>query len=266
MMYAAGNIAKCTNNRDDLAAQLMTDADAWVAALGDNAFDHGTAADYTNCYDPTWGGARKAKTFAAMGNHEYDTGSAIDAFTYFGDRAGPAGLGYFSQDVGEWHVIVLNTNGTFVSYAAGSPQDQWLAGDLAANTKKCTMAIWHDPMFLSSADTPGFTVRSTQKVIWDRLYAADVDVVLNGGQHHYERMAPMNPDGGRDDAKGIREFNVGTGGESVVAPTASTHPNSEVRSTAFGILQLTLRADGYDWKFLPIQGQTLDESGTGVCH
>jgi hypothetical protein len=162
-------------------------------------------------------------------------------------------------------VIVLNDNPAFVPFAAGSAQDQWLVADLAANTRRCTIALWHQPRFFSS-NTAGFTSSSSRKILWDRLHAAGVDVVVNGNQYHYERLAPMRPDGTPDDSTGIREFNVGTGGESLALPTVAIHPQSEVRAAVHGVLSLTLRADDYAWSFIPIAGSTFTDSGSARCH
>ncbi|HSA54843.1 MAG TPA: metallophosphoesterase [Gemmatimonadaceae bacterium] len=259
---AAGNVVSCGMTNDEATASLL-DSVSTVFALGDMVV--GTAADvYDRCYDPSWG-RHKEKTYAVLGNHEYSTGSASSTFSYFGTRAGPPDLGYYSVDVGDWHIIVLNDNANFVPYAAGSAQEAWLSTDLAANTKPCTMALWHDPLFLSS-NTAGFTVRPSRKSIWALLYAANVDVVLNGGQHHYERMMPMDPDGNVDEARGVRQFNVGTGGESVAEPTVAIHANSAVRSATYGVLIMTLKANGYDWAFRAIPGQSFTDSGSGTCH
>ena len=162
-------------------------------------------------------------------------------------------------------IVVLNDNNDFVPNAAGSAQDQWLVADLAANTKQCVMAIWHQPRFFSS-NTAGFTSRLSRKIFWDRLYAAGADVVLNGHQHHYERFHPMNPDGVRDDANGIHEFIVGTGGESTATPTLEIHPNSIVRQGTFGVIKMTLGPGTYSWEFIPMQGQTFTDSGSASCH
>src|SRR5439155_321872 len=146
-----------------------------------------------------------------------------------------------------------------------SAQDQWLQGDLAANSKKCTLAFWHVPRFFSS-NTPGFTSSGPIKAIWNRLYAAGADVVLNAQQHHYERFAPMNPAGLVDPAYGIKEFNVGTGGEGLATTDTVVAANSEVLAFAFGVLKLTLYADRYTWQFVPMRGETFSDVGSGTCH
>jgi hypothetical protein len=196
-----------------------------------------------------------------LGNHDYADGNGTAAFDYFGDHAGPRGLGYYSYDLGEWHVIVLNDRGRS---SIDGAQLSWLATDLAASTKRCTVAMWHVPLFLSS-NTTGWTSNPNQKPTWDLLYGAGVEVVLNGQQHNYERFAPMKPDGTVDQAAGIRQFNVGTGGESVDEFT-EIHANSEVHEAVFGVLKLTLKRDGYDWQFIPVPGSTFSDTGSGTCH
>lgn len=261
---AAGNIATCGTNNDEATAKLLDGLPGYVFALGDQVIPH-TNADsmYTNCYEPTWG-RHKARTYAVMGNHEYGTGTADVTFRYFGPRAGEGSQGYYSFDIGEWHVIVLNDNAGFVPIGTGTAQEAWLKADLAANTKKCTIAMFHQPYYLSS-NVPGFTVRPTLRSTWRVLYEAGVDVVLNGHQHHYERMQRLDPEGTPDDVKGIRQFNVGTGGESVAMPSVIS-PFSEARAAVFGVLKLTLKPTAYDWEFLAIPGASFTDSGSGTCH
>jgi hypothetical protein len=269
-MLAVGDIASCASNDldDEMTAriadaQVLANPNAVVFTLGDNAYPSGRAEDYANCYDPTWG-RHKGRTWANVGNHEYDTGTADPTFDYFGDRVGPRGKGYYSLNIGDWHIIVLNDNASQVPIAAGSEQDQWLQADLAANTKLCTLAIWHQP-FLYSSNVGSTMKRSSRKILWDRLWAKHVDVVLNGHEHQYERFAPMNPAGASDPAGGIRSFIVGTGGESVRLPTGRA-ANSEVLTAAFGVLKLTLGGGWYEWEFMPVAGETFTDSGSGVCH
>jgi hypothetical protein len=234
----------------------------WVAALGDNVRESSTLADYNSCYEPTWG-RHKSRTFAVLGNHDYDAGTADGTFDYFGDRAGPRGQGYFSQDIGNWHIIVLNSNDDQVGVAAGSPQDQWLVADLAANTKPCILAMWHHSMFQSGQPGTGL-VRSQMRNFWSRLFGAGADIVLSAQGHHYERTTTVAPDGAWHEM-GIRQFNVGTGGEVVQMPT-NMFGASESVGAAYGVLKLTLRPDGYDWEFLGVPGETFTDSGSNPCH
>jgi PKD repeat protein len=267
VFVGAGNIASCSAGaflRAEATAKLLDATPGTVFTAGDNAFPNGLLSEYQNCYQPNWG-RHKARTYATLGNHEYNSGNANGAFDYFGDRVGPRGLGYYSYDLGDWHVIHLNDNIGFVSISAGSAQDQWLVADLAASTKQCVIAIWHTPLFLSSDET-GYIDNPSRKILWDRLYAAGADVVINAQQHHYERFAPMRPDATPDAQFGLRSFNVGTGGESIAVPTRSIHPSSQVRGGDFGVLKLTLSAGGYSWAFLPIAGATFTDAGSGTCH
>jgi len=265
VLVAASNIATCANAFDEATARLLDNIAGTVVAVGDNANPNGTAADYANCYDPTWG-RHKARTYAVLGNREYDTGTADAAFDYFGSRAGERGTGYYSFDLGDWHVIVLNADGTYnkVPYGAGSAQELWLKADLAANTKRCTLALWHQERFFSSG-TAGWTSSAAVKILWDDLSAAGADVVVNGQRHQYERFAPQTPAGARDDASGIRQFIVGTGGESVGASSVVA-ANSEALAAVRGVLKLTLESGGYSWEFVPIAGATYTDSGSGACH
>jgi hypothetical protein len=271
VFVGAGNIATCGNNKDEATAALI-DAlpNATVFTAGDNAFGgirytDGSDSAYINCYGPSWG-RFLTRTYPVLGNHDYVTPNARGAFDYFGGRLGPPGLGYYSYDLGTWHIIVLNDHGSDSTFLdPGSPQGQWLAADLAAHTNVCTAALWHIPLF-NSSNVPSWTSSPSHKPVWSTLYAAGVDVVINGQQHNYERFKPMTPDGVVDTARGIREFNVGTGGESVENFTVSIHPNSETRAGVFGVLKLTLKATGYDWQFLPIPGSNYSDSGSGTCH
>jgi hypothetical protein len=260
-VIVAANIARCAVPYDQQTAALLDTMPGTIITAGDDAFPFGTAANYSQCYDAFWG-RHKARTWASLGNHDYDSSSTGQfAFDYFGERAGPRGKGFYSMNLGAWHVIVLNDN---ISFTQNSEQETWLRADLAADTAKCTLAIWHQPLFLSS-NTAGFTSRSLAKILWDDLYAANADVVVNGHQHDYERMAPMDPAGNRDDARGIRQFNSGVGGDSYIQPTVR-HPNSETWGTDFGVLRLTLRDADYDWQFVHIAGASYTDQGSGTCH
>ena len=268
VLIGAGDIAMCGSTAAaqlDEATSKLLDAhpDATVFTAGDNAYSHGSASDYAKCYEPTWG-RHKSRTFATIGNHEYDYGNANPTWDYFGKRAGPRGKGYYSFDLGEWHVIVLNDNSAYTPIGSGTEQDLWLQADLARNTKKCTVAIWHQPMVFSSPTST--TYRSTRLNFWKRLYAAGAELVISGHHHFYERFAPMDPNRVVDEARGLRQFIVGVGGERSDAPTAYVAPNSEVRGSDAGVIKLTLRDDSYDWEFIPVAGGTFRDSGTGTCH
>lgn len=265
-ILAAGNIATCGTTNDEATAAILDTLQGTVFTLGDNVFPDGTPQAYSDCYEPSWG-RHKARTYATLGNHEYNTGTAAPSFNYFGDRAGAGDRGYYSMDLGNWHIVVLNINDATVNEATpfeGSAQDEWLQADLAANQKTCTLAMWHNPRFFSS-NTAGWTSNAYVLTVWNRLYDAGVDLVLNGHQHHYERLAPMTPTGSLDPDRGIPTFNVGTGGEST-EPMAAIAQHSLVRSHAFGILKLRLDAGSYSWEFVPTTPGEFTDRGTGSCH
>ncbi|HLZ45773.1 MAG TPA: PKD domain-containing protein [Gemmatimonadales bacterium] len=265
VLVGAGNIASGDRVSAQTAA-LIDSIDGTVFTTGDNAFPDGSDTAYANHYANTWGHFL-ARTRPTLGNHDYIDPNAKGSFDFFGDKLGTSGLGYYSYDLGTWHIIVLNDKGGMdPNYPALDPtQMQWLQADLDAHKNvKCTIAMWHIPLFNSSND-PNWTSSQSHKPIWDVLYAAGVDIVLNGQQHNYERFAPMNPSGVLDTATGIREFNVGTGGESVETVSVIA-PNSEAHAAVFGVLKLTLLTDGYNWEFVPVAGSTFTDVGSGTCH
>jgi YD repeat-containing protein len=240
---------------------------AGVLTLGDNQYDDGTLAKFQLAFHPTWGRV-KSIIHPGIGNHEYQTSGAVGYFDYFNGVAnsnGPAGergKAYYSFDVGAWHLIALNSNCSIVSCAAGSVQEQWLRADLAAHSNSCVLAYWHHPRF--SSGTHGNNP-ATQP-LWQALYDANADVVLNGHDHGYERFGRQDAGGALDSTRGVREFVVGTGGRNHYSFTGA-QPNSEIRnSDTFGMLRLALHANGYDWRFVPESGKTFSDSGSESCH
>jgi hypothetical protein len=262
VLVGAGDIASCSSSGDEATAKLLDGISGTVFTIGDNAYSSGTATQFKNCYDPTWG-RHKARTKPAPGNHEYLTAGASGYFGYFGVAAGDPSKGYYSYNFGDWHIVSLNSMCEKVGgCGATSPMVTWLKQDLAANPRKCTLAYFHHPLFSSGdhGNTP--KMRPT----WDALYAANADVVLNGHDHSYERFAPQNPSGKLDTARGIREFVVGTGGGSL-RPFDDIQANSQVRNaTTHGVLRLTLNPDSYAWKFVPVAGKSFTDSGSRSCH
>jgi 3',5'-cyclic AMP phosphodiesterase CpdA len=208
-----------------------------------------------------------------LGNHDYHSGPLPGTdcdpagqpsgyFRYFGAAAGPPNAGYYSFELGGWHFVALNSNCAAVGgCGAGSAQETWLRADLAAHPARCTLAFMHHPRFSSSYEQGKNTHLDA---IWRALYAARVELVLAGHDHVYERFAPQDPTG-RADPNGIRQFVVGTGGFSH-HPFFAVQPNSEVRNnTSFGVLRLTLRGAGYDWRFVAAAGGSFTDSGSGSC-
>jgi fibronectin type 3 domain-containing protein len=240
-----------------------------VLALGDEQYQNGGFSDFMNYYDKNWGRV-KSITYPAVGNHEYQTSGASGYFDYFNGvgnatgRAGNRNAGYYSFDIGTWHLISLNSNDacTIVSCSSGSAQDTWLKADLAAHPNYCTLAYWHHPSFNSGN---GGNLTAMKPLLQD-LYDADADVILGGHAHHYERFAPQNPSGQLDNSRGIRQFIVGTGG-AFWTSIGTVKANSQIRqNSTYGVLKMTLHPGSYDWAFVPEAGKTFTDSGTTACH
>jgi acid phosphatase type 7 len=262
VLLAAGDIASCASRGDEATGRLLDQLDGTIAGLGDYAYPNGSARDYRRCFEPNWG-RFKARIRPAAGNHEYRQRGAKVYFDYFGAAAGDPRTGYYSYNLRSWHIVVLNSNCRIVACAAGSAQERWLRADLAANGGACTLAYWHHPLFTSGANHGSAT---ETRPLFQALYDAGAEVVLAGHNHNYERFAPQTPAGALDTARGIRQFVVGTGGGSHYGFRRAKR-NSEVRDkTAYGILKLTLRADAYEWRFVPVAGKSFTDAGTAKCH
>lgn len=268
ILVGAGDIASCKNLAGaEATAKLIDQIPGTVFAAGDLAYEKGSTADFQNCYGSTWG-RFKSRTRPALGNHEYGQSKTATAyFQYWSGAAGAPEKGYYSYDLGAWHIVVLNTNCGAAGLGGcgdGSPEEKWLKADLAEHSGSCILAYGHHALF-SSGFFRRHAVHPELKQLWEDLYAAHADLVLAGHEHSYERFAPQDPNGNAD-AQGIREIVVGTGGRShemLGMPLA----NSEVRDwTSYGVIKLTLAPGKYTWEFIPAEGGTFHDSGSGTCH
>jgi hypothetical protein len=261
-LVGAGDIADCRTTAARATARLVSRRAGFVFTAGDNAYPNGTAADFRYCYAPSWGRFRN-RTFPAPGNHDLHRSHGRGYFDFFGKRAGKRGKGWYSADLGSWHLIVLNSNCDIVGCGRGSPQLRWLEADLAASRARCTIAIWHHPLFSSGKHGDAAVV----KPFWDALARAGAEIVINGHDHDYERFAPQTPAGRLDRSFGIREFIVGTGGGVLRDGFRSIHRNSEVHTTrTHGVLALTLHRAGYRWRFIRSDGARFSDRGSDACH
>jgi len=262
VLIGAGDIATCGARNDEATVALLEAHAGTVFTAGDNAYEHGSPAEFRDCYDPSWGRVKDRTLLPAPGNHDYETGGAAGYLGYFGTAAEPDGSTWYSRDIGAWHVVVLDANCAEPKVGCGpnSRQVRWLRADLAASDARCTLAIWHQPRFSSGQHGDDPSVAG----LWDALYAARADVVVNGHDHDYERFAPQDPGGHADPANGITEIVAGTGGAEL-RPFATRAANSVAGTDSmYGVLQLTLGATGWESRFLPVGGGARDEA-TGTC-
>jgi acid phosphatase type 7 len=252
VLVGAGDISKCSNDNDTKTAKLLEGISGTVFTTGDNVYESGTASQYTNCYKPTWG-KYKNRTKPVPGNHDYQTAGATGYFNYFGVPK------YYAYNSGDWRIYALNSE---IDTSATSAQVKWLKADLANNPKKCVMAYWHRPRWSSGSQHGN---DSKVQALWNVLYDAKAELVINGHSHNYERFGPMNKSGLAVDG-GLREIVVGTGGASLNG-FSSILPASRARNAStYGVVKLTLRPGSYDWKFIPIAGKSYTDSGTTKCH
>jgi 3',5'-cyclic AMP phosphodiesterase CpdA len=264
MLIAAGDIAECppsgyVGTGAEATARLVESLPGTVLALGDLAYPNGTEQQFRECYEPTWG-RFKDRTRPVPGNHEYNSPGAAPYYAYWGERAGKAGEGFYSFDIGAWHIVALNSN--LLGGALEAKQEEWLASDLKSRRTRCALAFFHHARFSSGWHASDRRLSPLLRI----LYAHGVDVVLTGHDHDYERFAPQDPAGHLDQQHGIRAFVVGTGGArlGIFLPLQD---NSEVRIFGeHGVLRMTLKANGYRWQFLSAPDRRLLDEGRGECH
>lgn len=255
ILLAVGDIGYCGDSNDDEVGQLAATLLGTIALLGDIAYDDGSTTDFANCFDPTWGPLHD-RLRPAPGNHEYETAGASGYYDYFGAAAGARGEGWYSYNLGAWHLIALNSEcGAIAGGCEGgdSAELAWLVADLAAHPAECTLAYWHHPLYSSGmhGDDP------MTNALWAALSAGGADLVLEGHDHDYERIAPID---------GIRSFVVGTGGRSLYEWPGPPGPHTEVRNNeTYGLLELTLRPADFSWRFVPAAGGTFTDSGSAAC-
>jgi hypothetical protein len=268
VLVGAGDIAECGTEGDEATASLLDEVveqhpDAVVFTTGDNAYPDGSYDEYVECYGPSWG-RHKSRTRPAVGNHEFKQTKAEGYNRYWRAAGGEFDLYYYSYDVAEWHIVVLNSECHRVGCEFNSEdgdQVEWLEADLAASDAACTIAIWHHPRWSSGR----YSNDADYDTFWEVLHDHGVEIVLNGHDHLYERFEPMNPDGELDTEAGITQFTVGTGGGNLRG-FEDLKPHSAARASEHGVLKLTLHSGEYAWDFLPVEGGNFTDSGTATCH
>ena len=277
VLIGAGDIAVCGTSYDERTAAIVDsiareDSAANVTnavfTVGDHVYPNGAMANWNACWRPSWGDTTKRimrNLRPSIGNHDLDNGFGEAYYQIFGKAAGAKGLGYYAYDLGEWKIISLNSE--IVTNPAFPPdtrraQEAWLRKELEGNTKKCTIAYFHRPRFSSGGHSGDLRMTG----LWNILYEHNVDLVINGHEHHYERFDPQTPAGLRDTVKGIPQFIVGTGGASLTGIRNPVQPNSARRIQGhYGVLKLTLGAGEYQHAFLDTEGRVWDRAA-GKCH
>ena len=237
-------------------ASLLDKEPGLVLPLGDLAYPEGALEEFELCYDPTWG-RHRWRTRPVPGNHEYKTPDAAGYFAYWGEQAGEPGKGYYSYDYGEWFILALNSE---IDVSADSEQLAWLQRELAATDKRCILAYYHRPRFASGKH--GRSQRMHD--VFRTLYDYGVSVVLNGHEHHYERLVPVDPDGEYAPHRGIRHFIVGTGGAGT-RPTLGGPVTQALEGDGWGILRVELRPTSYAWDYLSGADDGFSDSGEANC-
>jgi hypothetical protein len=252
VLVGAGDISDCGNNNDEMTAQLLDAIPGTVFTTGDNVYDDGTPEEYMDCYEPTWG-RHKDRTRPIPGDHDYGFEDGQGYLEYFNDI--PA---YYAYDLGSWRIYALNTE---EDLSEESEQIAWLQEDLAENPRQCVLAYWHEPRWSSGTEHGSY---EEYQPLWEILYEAGADLVLNGDEHNYERFAEMDAQGSPS-SPGMRAIVVGTGGKSLYE-LGTPLPASEVReSSSYGVLKLVLHPDRYEWEFVPAAGYTFTDRGSTGC-
>ena len=255
-LTGAGDISVCGGFGAEATAKLLDSLSGTVFTAGDNVQNVGARDEYEKCFEPTWG-RHKSRIRPSPGNHDYRTQNGAPYREYFQSVLPPSGQTYYGYDVGGWRILALDSN---IPFSSGSAQERWLRTELEGNRGKCVLAYWHHPLFSS-----GSWATPAVQPLWSVLYEFGVDVVVNGHDHVYERFAPQDPFGRPDDARGIRQFTVGTGG-ATLSGFVGFAANSQIRdNSTWGVVRFTLRPGSYDWEFIPVSGGSFRDFGTATC-
>jgi hypothetical protein len=244
-------------------AELARSLDPDVIVIpGDVQYLDGKVSQFRRSFDLSWG-QLDVPLRPTPGNHEYRTEGAAGYFDYFEMQSGWRPPPWYAFNVGYWRFYSLNSNCEEGRVECGpdSEQEQWLRANLAAEQFKCTLAYWHHPRY--SSGFHGSDPRTAS--IWRSLDQAGAEMVLTGHDHHYERFELQDENGQQTDS-GMREFVVGTGGSalSVVRDPRAPH-TAYAQNRQFGVLRLGLFGDVYTWRFIGLNGKTMD-SGIGGCY
>lgn len=265
VLIGAGDISVCGWASADYTAALISRLllqfpQAEIFTAGDNVQTIGEMSEYTQCFLPTWGRFLE-RIHPSPGNHDWYTGEGVNYFSFFGERAGESGAGYYSYDLGDWHIVSLNSNCDGGRCDVESRQAQWLREDLDQNKRTCALVYWHHPL-RSSGIVP---IETGSQTFWDIASDYDVDVVINGHDHHYERFTPLDKEGQVDEETGIRSFIVGTGGAWLFDLAEPLEITEARDNSTNGVILFFLYPDHYEWMFIPVSGEFYTDFGSGKC-
>jgi hypothetical protein len=240
---AAGDVAGDDDYRSGAArtAELISSVrPEKVLALGDLAYDAGTAAQFADYYDPTWGDLRPI-TAPTPGNHEYRS-DGKGYFDYFDVAPN------YAFDLCGWRVVSADHYAGMSEAAAFIEDEGRAAGDMPL------LVFWHEPRFSSGSE---HGTNPELQPLWEAAVTAGAEIVLNGHDHNYERFEPLDVNG-EPRSDGTVEFVSGNGGHNLrVLGDRQPHSASAIAGTP-GVLFLALRADGYDWTYVDIEGRVGD--------
>jgi calcineurin-like phosphoesterase family protein len=260
-LIAAGDIGRCDSDADDQTAALVETIPGTVLVLGDNAYQDGSQRDFRGCYAPTWGRFLD-RTLALPGNHEHVTAGASAYFEYFGSRAGPAGRGWYARPLGAWRLITLDSECDQVGGCeGGSEQFAWLTAETTDQPDGCTVVAFHRPRFSSGYHGDFDAVDP----LWRLAVESGADIVLNGHEHSYERLGPMDADGHADE-DGATVFIVGTGGATLRGFQSPADASAVRIDDRHGVLVLELTEAAFRWTFRSTPDGTVEDEGAGACH
>ncbi|MFO0862191.1 MAG: metallophosphoesterase [Candidatus Saccharibacteria bacterium] len=258
---------RCQDNKVfDLIKTINPDK---ILLLGDIQYSTGSIEAFNNTFNTNWG-QLKSKFLPTPGNHEYGTKNAQGYFTYMNDGnnngiAGDNNLGYYASEINNWSIYSLDSNCPETNDCSiGSKQIQWLESQLSNESNTCQLAFWHHPQFSSGKHSADSSQINRLPDAWKMLQDKKAEIVLNGHDHIYERFDKQLLDGQKS-VYGIQEFVVGSGGYSHYERIANRPNSAFFNNTDFGVLVLELYQGSYNWKFINLSGQVLDE-GAETCN
>jgi hypothetical protein len=263
VITAVGDHTSSATDREDLAVRDAVVRINPVAHLGIGDFQYDNIGTILSGYDKIWGPKPKGlyPIIYPTAGPTHDVTSCSD--TRYQNYWGRPAMKIYSFDLGSWHIISLPS--AAIRYGCDvSGITAALKADMAASSKRCTLAFMQEPYWTRPT---GKHTRENRLRPWvQALYDRNADVLLQASNHDYQRFAPQNMSDRPDASRGIRAFVVGTGGISLY-PFTGTAPNVEASNDrTYGVLKMVLHPSGYEFEFVPVAGGTFTDAGSGTCH